>query len=184
MEMLPMNRKLMSGFTLIEMMIVVVIISVLVGISLPNIISWLPKYRLKNATRDLVSFMQKIKMEAVKDNGSLEIIFNSSSSPGFYYRDFDNDGTWDAGEERVDLGDYKSGIDYGSGNASKNWDGESIAETISFTSALLRFSARGMSNTPGTVFLDNKNSDICYAVTVLTTGVINVREWTGTIWTD
>ncbi len=179
-----MNRKSMSGFTLIEVMIVVVIISVLVGIAIPDIISWLPKYRLKNATRDLVSFMQKTKMEAVKNNSSLEIIFNSSSSPGFYYLDSDEDSSWDVGEERLFLGDYKSGIDYGSGSASKNWDDESISKVISFPSALLRFSARGMSNSWGTVFLENKNSDICFAITVLATGSINVREWTGTTWTD
>ncbi len=170
-----------SGFTLIEMMVTVAIVSVMIGIAVPNIIDWFPRYRLKSATRDLVSFMQKTKIQAVKTRNSLQIVFDDSVSPGFYYLDLDKDDNWDPGEERVLLGGYQSGVDYGSGSATNNWSGDVISKHITFDpSPHFLFQTMGTSNEQGTIYLENKNADICFAVTVLITGSINVREWTGT----
>lgn len=174
-----------SAFTLMEVMIVVAIIGIVVSLAVPNVIAWLPKYRLKNATRDMVSFMRSVKIEAVKTNTSQEIIFDNSISPGFYYLDSDRNGAYDLGERRVNFADYNSGVGFGSGNATNQWGTgttPTITNPITFNTNLLRFSSRGMSNTGGTIFIDNKNKDICYSITVLTTGSINIREWTGSSW--
>jgi len=175
-----------SGFTLLEVMVVVGIISVVIGIAVPNIISWLPKYRLKSAARDIISFMQEVKLEAIKTNTTLEIIFDNSGTPGFYYLDLDGNGTHDPGEQRINLSSYLSGVSFGSGSAVNDWKKptpDPITSSVNFSGSVkLRFSGRGMSNTPGTVFINNKDNDICYAITVLTTGAINTRKWTGTTW--
>ena len=42
-----------SGFTLIELAVVIVLLTILAGVGVPNFLSWLPKYRLKIAARDL-----------------------------------------------------------------------------------------------------------------------------------
>lgn len=176
------------GFSLIELMVAVAVIGILTTLAVPNIVAWLPKYHLKHATRDLVSFMREAKMEAVKNNSSVEVLFHSSVSPGFYFIDSEpKNGSWDTGERRVDLSDYKGGgIEYGFGNAENDWDGDSLSDssTVTFSGNLLRFSSRGMSNTSGTIFLENKNSDRSFAVTVLTTGSIKIREWTGSAWDE
>ncbi|MEA1866843.1 MAG: GspH/FimT family pseudopilin [Thermodesulfobacteriota bacterium] len=69
-----------AGFTLVELMVVIVVIAILSAITVPNIIDWLPNYRLKSAARDLVSNFQKAKMEAVKENTDVIIQF----TPGTY----------------------------------------------------------------------------------------------------
>ena len=74
------GRHGQAGFTLVELIMVTVVISILAAIALPNIIAWLPNYRLKSAARDLVSNMQRARMEAVKENTDVIIQF----TPGAY----------------------------------------------------------------------------------------------------
>ena len=69
-----------AGFTMVELMIVIVVIAILSAIAVPNIISRLPNYRAKAAARDMISNFQKAKMEAVKRNRDVIIQF----TPGAY----------------------------------------------------------------------------------------------------
>lgn len=60
-----MNRK---GVTLIELIVVTVIIAIGAVFLVPNIGAWLPNYRLRSATRDIVSTMRSAQMKAVSTN--------------------------------------------------------------------------------------------------------------------
>ncbi|MBF0379269.1 MAG: GspH/FimT family pseudopilin [Desulfamplus sp.] len=172
-----------SAFTLTEVMVVIAIVSVLASIAIPNIIEWLPEQRLKSAARDVVSIMQEAKLEAIKQNRTITLFFNTSVSPGYYFFDTDNDNTYDAGEKRIMIADYKSGINFGSGAAANNWSGISVPSNgVSFGGNRCSFTSRGFSNTLGTVYLENKNNDICFAITVTATGLINLRKYNGAAW--
>ena len=65
-----------TGFTLMELMIVIAVIGILVGIAVPGIIGWLPNYRLRAAADDLRSNFQKAKLAAIKGNSTCAITFN------------------------------------------------------------------------------------------------------------
>jgi prepilin-type N-terminal cleavage/methylation domain-containing protein len=61
-----MNKK---GFTLIEVIVVLIIIAIMAGLLAPNIGAWLPNYRLRSATRDIVSTMRDAQLKAISHNG-------------------------------------------------------------------------------------------------------------------
>ncbi len=61
-----MNKK---GVTLIELIVVFVIIAILGLLIAPNIGTFLPSYRLRSATRDIVSTMRTAQMRAISNVG-------------------------------------------------------------------------------------------------------------------
>jgi prepilin-type N-terminal cleavage/methylation domain-containing protein len=68
-----MNKR---GITLMELIIVMAIIAVGAVLMVPNIAAWLPNYRLKSATRDIVSTMRVAQMKAVTSNVQYRVNFN------------------------------------------------------------------------------------------------------------
>jgi len=73
----PMNKK---GVTLLELIIVMVIIAIGATLMVPAIGSWIPNYRLRAATRDIVSTMRTAQMKAVSMNKDFQIRFIDTKS--------------------------------------------------------------------------------------------------------
>jgi prepilin-type N-terminal cleavage/methylation domain-containing protein len=70
----PVNNE---GVTLVELVVVLVIVAIMAGLLVPNIGAWLPNYRLRSATRDIVSTMRTAQMKAVSNNVQYRINFNA-----------------------------------------------------------------------------------------------------------
>ena len=149
-----------SGFTIIELIIVIAILGILTAVGVPNFLSWLPKYRLKSAARDLYSNMQLAKMAAIKANGNCSVTY--SSNPDQYTVSLLN--------KTVVLGDYGSGV---------NFDGPNN-ETFAVTT--ITFNSRGTSN-QGYAYLSNSGNTAYYKVGPLVSGVIKLQKYAGgTLW--
>ena len=71
-----MNRK---GVTLLELIVVMVIIAIMAALAVPNIAAWLPNYRLRTATRDIVSTMRTAQIKAVSTNLEHRVQFNAEA---------------------------------------------------------------------------------------------------------
>jgi prepilin-type N-terminal cleavage/methylation domain-containing protein len=69
-----MNQK---GFTLIELVCVMVIIAIGAVLLAPGIGSWLPYYRLKGATRDVTSMLRLAQLRAVATNTPYQVVFDT-----------------------------------------------------------------------------------------------------------
>jgi prepilin-type N-terminal cleavage/methylation domain-containing protein len=65
-----------KGFTLSEVMIVVVIIAITAALAVPNMSGWLATQRLKSATRTVVSHLLQSRMEAIDRNRNVSVVFN------------------------------------------------------------------------------------------------------------
>ncbi|MBW2105032.1 MAG: GspH/FimT family pseudopilin [Deltaproteobacteria bacterium] len=67
-----------NGFTLIELLVTFVILGIVTAIAIPGFARWLPNYRLKSAARELYANMQLARLQAVKENAHVVMLF----SPG------------------------------------------------------------------------------------------------------
>ena len=148
-----------SGFTLTELVIVIVVLGILTAVGVPNFLSWLPKYRLRSAARDLYSNMQLAKMAAIRANGNCSVTY--SSNPDQYTVSLLN--------KTVVLGDYGSGVKFDGPNKK------------AFAVATITFNSRGTSNA-GYAYLSNSGNTDYYRVGPLTSGAIKLQKWGGGSW--
>lgn len=83
-----------GGFTLVEMMVVIAIISILSAVVFSGLSKWVPNYRLKGAAQELHGAMQRAKSMAIKSNRNVGFEFTKVACPpeGGSYRMFIDDG--------------------------------------------------------------------------------------------
>jgi len=128
-----------SGFTLVEIMVTVTVIAVLMAIAVPMWGQWLPSYRLNRATQDLYSSFQKAKMEAVRRNVNVVLIFDVAGQKYEMY--VDSDRGFDSNEAK--LGSYKIP--------------DSVTlDSTSFSANTAGFTSRGLPAKPASGFANGK----------------------------
>lgn len=85
-----MLRKKQSGFTLIEMMIVIAVLAIVAAIAIPNFMSLLPGMRLNGAARQVMGDLMAARMKAVKQNNRFRVFFNNPETNQYQILDDDN----------------------------------------------------------------------------------------------
>ena len=92
---LPASRQ--RGFTLIELMVAVAIIGMVSIVLYPSIINSLETRSLENASRDILTTLQRAKFEAVKSRINHRVRFELSHEIWMYFVEReDNPGSWNS----------------------------------------------------------------------------------------
>jgi len=86
-------RTRSSGFSLIELLVVVSILLVVGAMAVPSIISTVANFRFVSNAQDLAAFYQRARMMAITDNNYYNVQVVSGSNPPVVYIDLDGDGT-------------------------------------------------------------------------------------------
>ena len=127
-----MNRR---GVTLIELVVVMAIIAIAAAFVAPNIGAWIPNYRLRGATRDVVSNLRTAQMKAISTNREYQVSFNpGAGSYILQYRHTDGI-TWidEGAAQTLPSGILISGITFPGNNAQFNPNSTASAGTITIT---------------------------------------------------
>ncbi|MFH0781167.1 MAG: GspH/FimT family protein [Pseudomonadota bacterium] len=71
------NKASQSGFTLVELMIVIAILGIIAAIGSTTLLVQLPAMRLKSAARDIASTMMEAKTAAIQRGVNVTVLFNT-----------------------------------------------------------------------------------------------------------
>ena len=71
-----------AGFTVVELMIVVVIVGILAAVAAPSFTDTIEKQRAKNAAADLHASLTRARSEAIKRNANITLSAKTSGTDG------------------------------------------------------------------------------------------------------
>ena len=100
-----------SGFTLMEMMVVIGIIGITAAIAIPSILSYLPKQRLNSGARGIYSAMQYARLRAVKEKTPVSVNFNPGTDSFTVFTDANSNGIVDGADTVLKTGNMPSDVD-------------------------------------------------------------------------
>ncbi len=162
------NSNKQSGFTLLELVVVVAIIALVSIIALPQLHTTQENYRLKSAAVDMLSYFQKAKMEAVKRASSVSLAFTEGTNGKFVM--FVDDGAGSGTAENI----IRDGSEEILSQVSMP---KGVTLTANFTADSAGFDARGfpLSSRIGNINLVNNNGN-SYSIVLSMAGSVRLQK--------
>lgn len=177
-----------SGFTIIEVLMVVVLIGLIAGIAIPRMN--IGSYRVNGAARSVASLLVRAQRLAVTNQYDVNVLFDVGSNAIRIHEDADEDNVIDASERvrRYPLGE---GVVFGLGGAPTRPAG---AGPVTFTRQLagvaeLIYRRDGSASENGAIYITtpnateaNRTRDARSIEVVRATGRPQWYTYTGTAW--
>ncbi len=157
------------GFTLIELIVVLAILSILLFMAVPSFMGWTPRSSLKRATRDIVSSFEQARMESVKRNKTWAVEFDPIADEYKILSDYGGD---EETFRTVSLSGYRN-ISFGTGYGGRP-GATNPADGVSFTGNRVIFNPNGTSKS-GTVYIMTANMDTFAVGCLSNTG--RIKTW-------
>jgi prepilin-type N-terminal cleavage/methylation domain-containing protein len=144
------------GFTMLEMMILIVIIGILASIAAPSFFNWIPQMKLKNDARTNLNSLRQARAQAVAKNGQYGVYFDQENKQLYLFKDCDNP----SGST------YTPGLD-SLVQAPITFDDDVVISSCTFISNTVIFYPNGSASNSGLISLQNSSGGTIYSVDVL-----------------
>ncbi len=145
-----------AGFSLVELMIVILIIGIIGGVGVPLMQSMSAKPGAQYAADELYSVIMEAKMQAIQNNSPASITFNVASSE-YSYRN----------NVTVRLSKYRGNVIFT--NSPNGLDQAPVNQ--------LTFSPQGFATASGSVYIREITHNTFYRVRTSYAGVTTVDRW-------
>lgn len=152
------KRGALSGFTLLEVSLAVLVVGILISVAVPDLRRCLGRYRLQTAADQLAGEIRETSQLALNEESSFySIKFYPSPGNAYYVKKSANPGPRVVKAVRL-----PSGV---------------VLENTNFSDHELRFSARGTPTVGGTVTLrDGVSGSFKYVIVAAVTGRVRVSD--------
>jgi Tfp pilus assembly protein FimT len=187
-----------AGLSLLELLVVVGIVLVVLGISVPIMGTAVRSVRLHGSAADYANLLQNARIRAVKDDKFYTVLVNAAANPPIAFVDINGSRTYDPGEPMTVFRADTVPAPFASGPALANLKSQFLPSSTTGQASLATnaagpsFGARGLPCTPtgGTcpylspttliptsyvTFIQGTNRGDWVAVTVTPAG--RIREW-------
>lgn len=155
-------RTKSAGFTLIELMIVLVIASVLIGIAIPSFRTMVQNNRMTSQVNEMSGALQFARMEAVKRGNGVRLSARDGAawaSGIVVWQDANANNVFNAGEEL------------------RFWEPISSTQTLISTNVTFTFNGNGtVSNQDTFALCDDRTGETGRQINLLISGVISVSR--------
>lgn len=111
----------MRGFSLTELMIVVLVMGILLAVSAPAMGRFLQSWRLNGEANELATFIRLARTAAVTKNTNVVFVFDVNNGQYYYIEDDDNSGGHSAGEYQSATHELSHGIDIDNYTMAQQW---------------------------------------------------------------
>jgi prepilin-type N-terminal cleavage/methylation domain-containing protein len=159
------NSRWRAGYTLMEMMIILVIVGVLASMAVPGFMTMMPRMRLKSDARNNINYLRRARAKSVAENSQYGIYFDSGDRKFILFKDtYEPENTaYDDGQDSIieTSNVMYSGVNYG---------------TSTFAGNCVVFFPSGSASTTGSINILNSTVGKTYTVSVLaSTGKVSLQ---------